>query len=145
MRSEMLEWVYKCLLEDEEVIIPLKKLWKRRYGLAGEPSFEEFAEAVLSDQRFEQMYWLDHDPCLEAFGYFAGPRVKLRSREITGRCVFRIMQKHNERILQVLLHALKILHNESSAEDINEIILMLEGLQPLFKPWVHFKPKDHIS
>ena len=144
MSQEILDWVHKCLKDDEDVIVPLKKLWSRRYGFAGEPSFEEFAQAVLRDSRFEQLYSLDHDPRLEEFGYFAGPRVKLRSREITGQCVFRIVQKHNERIVQVLLRALEVLNEEpqeAADEDLNEAILMLEGLRPLFKPWTQLRTK----
>lgn len=145
MPSEMLDWVYKCLLEDEDVIVPLKQLWSRRYGLAGEPSFEEFARAVLGDGRFEEVYSLEHDPQLEGLGYFTGPRVKLRSRNLTAQCVFRLVRKHNERVVQVLLRALEVLSEESQAgpdEDLSEAIVMLEGLRPLFKPWVHLKPKD---
>ena len=145
MSSEMLDWVYKCLLDDEDVIVPLKQLWSRRYGLAGEPSFQRFARAVLGDSRFEEVYSLEYDPQLEALGYFTGPRVKLRSRDLTARCVFRILRRHNERIVQVLLRAMEVLAEESKAgpdEDLSEGIVMLEGLRPLFKPWVHLKPKD---
>jgi len=142
MKSEMLDWVYKCLQEDEDVIVPLKKLWARRYGFAGEPTFDNFTRTVLADRRFEALYSLDHDPQLETFGYFSGPRVKLRSREITAQCIFRIVQKHNERVVEVLLRALEILKENSASDsdgDLAEAVLMLEGLRPLFKPWVHLK------
>ena len=145
MSSEMLDWVYECLLEDEDIVVPLKKIWSRRYGSAGEPSFERFARAVLSDRRFELLYALDHDPLLEAFGYLGGPRVKLRSRHLPAQCVVRIVQKHNERIVQVLRRAIEVLAEESNGrpdEDLHETILMLEGLRPLFKPWVHLNPED---
>lgn len=138
MSSEMRDWVYKCLQEEEEIIVPLKKLWSRRYGLAGKPSFEQFERIVLRDERFEKLYSVDHDPCLEAFGYFAGPRVKLRSREITEQCVLHLVEKHNERIVQVLLRALEILREDSdpdSEADLSEAILILEQLRPAFKKW----------
>ena len=144
MSNEILDWVHKCLIEDEDVIVPLKKLWSR-YGQAGKPPFEQFAFTVLNDDRFEQMYSLDHDLSLEAFGYYGGPRVKLRSRELTAQCIFRIVRNHNERAVQVLMRALEILGDEStqsSEESLSEAILMLEGLRPLFKPWVHLRPKD---
>ena len=145
MPSDMLDWVYKCLLEDEDVVVPLKKLWSRRYGLAGNPSFQQFARSVLRDERFEEMYSLDHDPLLEDFGYFAGPRVKLRSRELTGQCIFRLVQQHNERVVEVLRRALEVLSEEPQAdseEDLNDALILLEGLRPIFKPWIHLKPKD---
>lgn len=138
MSSEMLDWVHKCLEEDEDVIVPLRKLWSCHHDLVDELTFEHFARMVLSDERFEEVYSLDHDPCLEDFGYFAGPRIKLRSREITEQCVLHLVQKHNERIVQVLLRALEILRNDAkpdSKEDLSEAVLMLEELRPAFRQW----------
>lgn len=138
MSSEILDSVYKCLEEDEEVIVPLKKIWRGRQDLAGELTFEHFARIVLSDERFEEVYSLDHDPCLEDLGYFAGPRVKLRSREITEQCILRLVQKHNERIVHVLLRALEILRSNAEAgskENLSEAVLMLEELRPALRQW----------
>ena len=148
MSSEMLEWVYQCLKRDEDIIVPLKKLWNRRYGTTGMPSFEQFAKAVLRDDRFEQLYCLDHDLLLEAVDCFSGPRVKLRSRAITEECIVRLIQKHNDRTLEALRRALKLLGEDSdrsSEQQIQEAILMLEQLRPVFRPWVHLKPKDQTN
>lgn len=106
MSTELLNWVHKCLDEDEEIIVPLKKLWRRRYNdWSGKVSFEEFARLVLADDRFEQVYSIELDARLEAFGLFAGPRVKLRSREITEEGILLLVRKHNERIAQILRHS----------------------------------------
>lgn len=145
---DVLNWVYQYLLADEEIIVPLKKLWSRKYDLVGELSFDEFARMILRDDRFEEVYSLDHDPQLENFGYFAGPRVKLRSRPITEQCVLRFVQTHNERVVQVLLRALEILREDPetrSEKKLSEAVLMLEELRPAFKPWVHLNPDDPDS
>ena len=148
MSSEMLNWVYISLQRDEEVVVPLKRLWRQKYGTSNELSFEEFARKVLCDERFEEMYSVDHDPELEAFDCFSGPRVKLKSREITEQCVLRLVQKHNERVVRVLLRALEILREESKTDpkaDLTEAVLMLEQLRPAFRPWVHLKPGDQTT
>lgn len=140
--SEMLDWAYQCLQEEEEIIVPLRKLWDRARSRARVPPFEQFSRAVLSDGRFEQVYSLEHDPILESFGCFAGPRVKLRSREITEQGILRLVQKHNERTIQVLLRALEILREDSNTNSeavLGEAILILEQLRPIFKPWTHLK------
>jgi hypothetical protein len=145
MWSEELNWIYESLSADEEVIVPLRKLWTERYDLAEQISFEEFARVVLRDDRFEEVYTLEHDPQLESLGYFTGPRIKLRSRHITEQCVLRFVQKHNERIVQVLLRALQILgsdHRGRSDRNLSEAVEMLEELRPALKGWVHLDTND---
>lgn len=148
MSELILNWVCKCLEEDEDVIVPLRKLWNRGCSQSLDPSFEEFAELVLKDPRVEFMYSIDHNPGLEVFGYFGGPRVKLRSREITVQSVRRIVQKHNERIVQLLARAMELSQEgpgSDTDEDLNEAILMLEGLRPFLKPWTHLRQKDQTT
>lgn len=143
MSSKMMEWVYGRLDEDEDVIVPLKRLWNEWYAMAGGPPFEKFAESVLRDSRFERMYSLDDDPRLEAWGYFPGPRIKLRSREITEQCVLHLVRKYNEGLVQALRRAWEILQDDSEQDacgDLGEAILMLEEVRPALTPWVHLKP-----
>jgi len=138
MSFGMLDWVAEALQEDEEVIVPLKKIWGRRYGRAGEIPFNEFTEAVLKDERFEQVYCLDYDAGFEVFGCISGPRVRLRSRPITPHSVLRVVRKHNERIVRVLLHALETLREGQGArsdDDLGEAIEILEQLRPALKRW----------
>jgi hypothetical protein len=146
--SPILDWVHRRLEEDEDIIVPLKKLWNQRFGVRGKPAFGQFARTVLRDPRFELVYSVDHDPSLEAFGLYAGPRVKLRSREITPESILRLVQKHNERVIQVLLRASEILRADSEIlpqKDLGEAILMLEELRPALKPWVHLRPGDELG
>ena len=74
--------------------------------------------------------------------------MKLKSRAITEEFIFRLVRKHNERIVDALRRALKILRQEPdgcSNEHIDEALQMLEQLRPLFKPWIHLKPKDQTN
>lgn len=144
----MLNWAYQCLEKDDDVIVPIKRLWSRKYRLAGTMSFEDFARRVTQDARFEVMYSIEQDPALEAFGCFSGPRVKLRSRKITVACVRRMLQKHNERILQTLQRAAELAEQDSDPErnnNLTEAIQMLDWLRPFFKPWINLGPKDQTT
>jgi len=143
MSSEILDWVCRRLGDDDEVIQPLKKLWKDWHTFHDGPPFDEFATAVLGDERFEKMYCIDHDPDLEALGCFSGPRIKLRSREITPHHVLVIFRKHNERIAKILMKASEVLNGDSgtgSSTVLDEAVQMIEVLRPAFNPWVHFRP-----
>jgi hypothetical protein len=82
---------------------------------------------------------------LDEFGCFDGPRIKLQSREITKKSILRLVQAHNQRIVQAMLRAIEILREDSAGDpddDLLEAVLLLEQLQPVFKPWSHLKSKD---
>ena len=143
MSSEMLEWIYRRLEEDEDVIVPLKRLWNEWYAMAGEPSFDRFARSILADSRFEHVYSLEDESHLEAWGYFPGPRVKLRSREITEESVLHLVRKYNEYLVRALRRAWEILQDDTGShpsDDLSEAILLLEEVKPALTPWVHLKP-----
>lgn len=105
---------------DEDIIVPLKKMWSEWYAAQGTPSLVEFTRTVLSNERIEQMPGVDHaghtegmgpeeqeehERDMEAHGFFSGPRVKLRSRQITREHVARMLKKHNDRMEWALQQA----------------------------------------
>jgi hypothetical protein len=141
----MLEWVHRRLDEDEDVIVPLRRLWNEWYAVAGEPPFDTFARSVLGDGRFECVYSLNDNPHLEAWGYFPGPRVKLRSREVTEECVLHLVRKYNEDLVRALRRAWEILQDDTEPHsgDLGEAILILEEVKPALTPWVHLRPSRH--
>lgn len=130
MSSALLNWVHTYLEQDEEIVVPIKKMWNEWHAAHLEPSLETFTAMVLADERFEEMGGVDHTEGfedwspeeleayqreMEALGYFSGPRVKLKSREITLEHIARMIKKHNDRMEEALRQA-----REAMPEDIDE-------------------------
>lgn len=142
MSSEIRDWVCRRLESDPDIIVPLKKLWNDWVTTGATLPFKQFVRIVLSDERFEYLYSLEVGDDSEAFGLFGGPRIKLRSLEISPAAVRQIVQSHNRRVLQALLAASRILreHADHEAEhEIEEAIQMLEDLKPALKSWNHLQ------
>jgi len=141
MSPEVLDWVARCLEEDEDVIVPLRKIWAWRYNRAGELHFQRFAQAVLNDARFEVVYAVNCDIDMESLGCFSGPRVKLRNRLLTAQSVLSLARKQNERVVAVLIGALEALRSDpdnSQNRELEDAITMLQDLQPALRRWTHF-------
>ena len=132
MSTELLDWVCVYLEQDEEIIVPIKKMWNEWSATPGGPSLDEFTETVLGDGRFEEMRAVSHTEGLEglsleeleeevremeALGYFSGPRVKLKSRKIAMEHIARMIQKHNDRMEMALHQARWAMPDEGTAEE----------------------------
>ena len=117
MTTEMLDWVLAYLERDEEIVVPVKKMWNEWNAAHGRPALEDFTAALLSDERIEDTGGVDHDedregmtPAeradyeqeMEAEGFFSGPRVKLKAREITLEHVARMIGRHSGRMVAAL-------------------------------------------
>lgn len=128
--SELTRWVRAYLEQDEDIIVPVKKMWNDWHPAQGTPSLAEFTRLVLSDESVEEMPGVDHsgymeemtaeereehERDMEAHGLYSGPRVKLRSREITLEHVARMLKKHNDRMEWALQQA-----REAMPEDAGE-------------------------
>lgn len=126
--SELIHWVRAYLEEDEDIIVPVKKLWKEWYAAQGTPSLGEFTRIVLSDERIEEMPGVDHtrhmegmspeeleeeERDMEAHGFYSGPRVKLKSREIRLEHIARMLKKHNDRMEWALQQARAVLPEDA--------------------------------
>jgi len=118
--SEIIQWVRAYLEQDEDIIVPVKKMWNEWYAAQGTPSLAEFTRIVLSDDLVEEMPGVDHtehmeemspeereeyEEDMEAHGFYSGPRVKLQSRQITREHVARMLKKHNDRMEWALQQA----------------------------------------
>ncbi|HSB68644.1 MAG TPA: hypothetical protein VLT62_04870 [Candidatus Methylomirabilis sp.] len=134
---ELIEWVCTYLDEDEDIIVPVKKMWNEWHAAQGTPSLAEFTRIVLSDDRIEEMRGVDHtrhmegmDPeelaeyerDMEAHGFYSGPRAKLRSRQITREHVARMLKKHNDRMERALQEARATMPEEASEADEGSLI-----------------------
>jgi hypothetical protein len=110
--SELIRWVRVYLEQDQDIIVPVKKMWNEWHAAQGAPSLEEFTRIVLSDDLVEEMPGVDHtrhmddmspedreeyEEDMEGHGFFSGPRVKLKSRQITHEHIARMLKKHTVR------------------------------------------------
>jgi len=110
--AELVEWVYARLERDEDIVVPLRKLWQEWRAAHAESQFNDFAAQVLADERIEEMHGVNHGEGLEwmnaeelaeyldemqDLGFFTGPRAKLKAREITLEHIVQMLKKHNDR------------------------------------------------
>ena len=134
---ELIEWVHAYLERDEDIIVPVKKLWNECCSARHTPSLDEFTRIVLSDDRFEEMPGVDHTEHMEGMdpeemaeyerdmeenGFYSGPRVKLRSRPITREHVARMLKKHNDRMEWALQQARAVMPEDASEADEGRLI-----------------------
>ncbi len=132
MSSELLDWVYTYLERDEDIVVPIKKLWNEWRADHTEPPLEVFTAMILADERFEEMGGVDHTrgmewmspeeleeyvQDMEAHGFFSGPRVKLKARELTLEHIARMIKKHNDRLEWALREAHKAMPEDASEEE----------------------------
>jgi len=144
MTTELLEWVNAYLERDEEIIVPIKKMWLEWRTAHDEPSLEEFTATVLADPRNEESPGVDHndgmewvppeeqaeyDRDMETRGFFSGPRLKLKSREITREHIAKMIWKHNERLETALLEARKAMPEDLSEPQEGELIDLIEKVK----------------
>lgn len=148
MSTELLEWGNNYLEKDEDIVVPIKKMWNEWYAAHEEPSLEEFTAAVLADPRNEAARGVDHNDGMEWMtpeelaeyerdmeekGFFSGPRVKLKSREITLEHISRIIKKHNERMEWALNQAREVMPDDISEPQEGELIDLIEKVKEFRK------------
>jgi hypothetical protein len=140
------QWVRDYLERDEEIIVPIKKMWNAWYAAHGAPPLEEFTAAVLADPEIEEMPGVNHADGLEEMdpdelaahleemerdGFYSGPRAKLRSREISAEHIAKMLKKHNDR-MEAALHAARALMPEDTSEaDEGKVIDVLAHVEEL--------------
>ncbi len=137
MSTEILDWIYAYLERDEDIVVPIKKMWNEWHAAHAEPSLEAFTAMVLADERFEEMGGVDHTEGMdwmepdemeeyvrdmEAHDFFSGPRVKLKSRELTLEHIAKMLKKHNDRMEEALRQAREIMPDDLSEEDEGRLI-----------------------
>ena len=159
---ELIEWVRTYLEQDEDIIVPIKKMWNEWYAVQGTPSLEEFTRKALSDYRIEEMPGVDHtgdtegmspeeqeehERDMEAHGLYSGPRAKLKARQITKEHIARMLKKHNDRMESALQQARAAMPEDISEADEGRLIdatllarkvrrdLRAAGLEPPADEW----------
>ena len=160
--SELIQWVRAYLKRDEDIIVPIKRMWNEWYTARGTPLLAEYTRIVLSDDRIEEMPGVDHtgdmegmdseekeeyERDMEAHGFYSGPRVKLKSRQITREHIARMLKKHNDRMEWALQQARAAMPEEASEAEEGKLIdvimrarklrrdLRATGLEPPEDEW----------
>ncbi len=155
--SALTEWAASLLETDEEILVPVKKLWKE-YSQMSQVSLDEFTHALEGDARFEFFEGTDHtkgfedwseeelaeyEEEMEAEGFFSGPRVKLKSREITPDHIAKMIKKHTDRMMSALWAAYDIRPedlDEQSEQELLDMIVRAKEFQ--LKAQDAIKPDD---
>lgn len=160
--AELIAWVLAYLEHDEDIIVPVKKMWNEWQATHGEPSLEAFTRIVVADARIQEMPGVDHtehmeemsleereeyERDMEASGFYSGPRVKLTSREITLEHIARMIKKHNDRMEWALQQARAGMPDDASEAEEGKLIdvillarqfrrdLRTAGLEPPEDEW----------
>ncbi len=120
----LMEYVIQRLDEDEEIVVPIKKLWNEWLIHYDYLPFDEFAAIILANEHIEEMggvnhnqglEWMseeelaEHEREMEAVGFYSGPRVKLISREISLEHIVKMITKHNDNMEQALQQAREVI------------------------------------
>ncbi|MBI1880860.1 MAG: hypothetical protein HYR94_22000 [Chloroflexi bacterium] len=144
MSSEILDWVHTYLAQDEDIVVPIKKMWNEWRAKHAEPSLDNFTALLLADDRFEEMDGVDHTEGFEGLtpeelaeyvrdmeevGFFSGPRLKLKSREITLEHIVFMMTKHNDRMEAALQQARAVMPDDVSEEEEGQLIDIMAQAQ----------------
>lgn len=135
--DEVLAWVRDYLERDEDIVVPVKKMWNEWHAGHPAPPLEAFTAIVRADDRIEEMGEVDHTEDMdwmspeeldeyvrdmEADGYYSGPRVKLKSRELTLEHIARMIKRHNDRMEEALRQAHAALPDDVSEEEEGQLI-----------------------
>ena len=147
MSSELLDWVCAYLEHDEDIAVPIKKMWNQWREVDDRTTLQEFSAMILADDRFEEMGGVDHGKGMEwmepdeyeeyvqdmeALGFFSGPRVKLKTREITLEHITKMIKKHNDRMEEALRQAREAMPEDASEQEEGALIdiqVMVEKLR----------------
>lgn len=137
MSSELLEWVHTYLEQDEEIVVSIKKMWNEWQITHTGPALDVFIALLLADERFEDVGGVDHTEGMEwmtpeemaeyvrdmeEVGFFSGPRLKLKSRELTLEHITHMIKKHNDRMEEALRQARATMPDEVDEQEEGQLI-----------------------
>ncbi len=141
------DWAAAILETDEDILVPVKKLWTQYRAKTPGVSLDEFTRALTQDARFEFMdgvhpteRWAespedassDEREGMEASGFFSGPRVKMKDREITRDHVAKMVKKHTDNMLSALWSAFDVRPEdlpEEAQQELLDLIAQAKELQ----------------
>ncbi len=143
--NPMIEWAIPILETHEDILVPVKKLWTMYVAERPGVTLEEFTYALEQDERFEFMEGTDptdgldlppdemaeHIAEMEALGFFGGPRVKLREREITAEHIAKMLKKHTDNMMKALWGAFDVRPEDFDREQDAELLDLIARAKEL--------------
>lgn len=143
MSEQLLNLTKKILAEEEDFIVPIKKIWLKLslMGKVEKISFEEFSQMLQSDERFEVFEDNDSETNnlfgnnkndWEELGYYFGPRVMLKSRRPSRKEIGHILIKKTEQIFENLKKAWN-LRPQGEEEEEDQLLQALASTQKLLR------------
>jgi len=125
MSEKLMDVVEKILDDEEDVIVPVKKIWKmfqfsKEFQNVTIPALIEFSQLLKDDERFEFMPPVNYSDMfeglseeeqreredeMETLGFFSGERVKLRRVQLTGDLLASVIEKSVNRMMNALKNA----------------------------------------
>jgi hypothetical protein len=120
-----LHLVEHILEQADEVILPVKKIWRALQindGLSDieVPALTEFVDLLRNDDRFQFMHPLDYTEMftdlneeermtreieMEEAGFYSGERIKLKRVVLTGELLARMIERSSDRMMKALANA----------------------------------------
>lgn len=117
--------VEKILEDEEDIIVPVKKIWKmfqfsKEFQNIPVPALIEFSQLLKDDERFEFMPPVNYgnmfeglteeeqrerEDEMEILGFFSGDRIKLRRLQLTGDLLASVIEKSVNRMMNALKNA----------------------------------------
>lgn len=147
--SAITEWAGRVLETDEDILVPVKKLWNEYTAQVPGTTLAEFTRELENDARFEffagtnrekemremglsEEEMREEEAEMEAAGFFHGPRVKLKRRAITPDHIAAMIKKHTDRMMSALWAAYDVRPedlDEEGEQELLDIIARAKELQ----------------
>lgn len=145
---EAQEVIISMLEKAEEFYVPVKKIWKeltsQGYKLT---DCDAFLRTLKKDKRLEVKDFKETDfedeEEMEEFGFYSGPRVKLKSRKLTKEDMQRITLKHAQSVIDNLVKAYEVKPQDLPPDKEDGLIELMRKAKNLKeKIGAAFKPKE---
>ncbi|TET24375.1 MAG: hypothetical protein E3J78_01250 [Candidatus Cloacimonadota bacterium] len=149
MSKELIDTIEHMLENEDEVIVPVKRIWKilqvdDKYHNLEIPVFSEFSELLHSDNRFEFMHPVNYDDMydasgeridreieMESLGFYSGERIKLKKIPMTGAMLAKMIERSSNRMMEALKKAWETKPEDSKAG--NRLLEIMQKAQKLEK------------
>jgi hypothetical protein len=125
MHEALLDLVDHILEQTDEVILPVKKIWRdlqvdTEVSDVEVPSLSEFVDLLRNDDRFQFMHPIDYTEIftdlseeerkrreieMEEAGFYSGERIKLKRVILTGEVLARMIERSSDRMMDALAKA----------------------------------------
>ncbi len=141
------DWAASILEKDEDILVPVKKLWVEYCKKHSGVSLEEFTRILHEDKRLAFEEGVDHTEGfgdwseaelaeyveeMEAQGFYSGARVRMADREITPEHISRMLKKHTDRMMSSLWSAYDVRPDnlpEGEQQELLDLIAAAKHLQ----------------